>query len=280
MTKGKLKKRIFVSAVVPVFNEEKTVRQVVETLLGSPLVDEVICVNDGSKDKSLEILSSFEDKIILVNLRRNQGKGHALSKGIREAKGKIVAFFDSDLLRLKKRHIKELLEPIASGRCEVVLGIPTKNHSAFYRPWCVYLTGERAYFRQSLLPYLREMSLARYGVEMLLNSVFAKRKTRIIPLKGLISPSKYEKREVADAFKEYLRESVEVARQLAKNGKSIASDYKLISQIAGVRNIESIFEKVNSLKNRQLKRQLRNYFLKYLSWGFKEMAKFKEEIRG
>lgn len=280
MNKGKLKKRIFISAVVPVLNEEKTVKQVVETLLSSPLVDEVICVNDGSKDKSLEILKSFDDKIILVNLRRNRGKGHALGEGIREAKGKIVAFFDSDLIRLKKRHIKDLLEPIAGGRCEVALGIPTNNHSAFYRPWWVYLTGERAYFRQHLLPYLREMFLARYGVEMLLNSAFAKRKTRIIPLKGLISPSKYEKREVADALKEYLRESVEVTRQLAKNGKSIASDYKLISQIAGVRNIESIFEKVNSLKNGQLKRQLRNYLLKYLSWGVKEMTKFKEEIRG
>lgn len=280
MNKRRLKKRIFISAVVPVFNEEKTVKQVVETLLNSQFIDEVICVNDGSKDKSLEILKSFDDKIILVDIPTNKGKGYALSEGIKNAKGEIIAFFDSDLKNLKKRHIKELLEPIASGRCEVVLGIPTNNNSVFYRPWWVYLTGERAYFRQNLLPYLRKMSMARYGVEILLNSAFAKGNTRIIPLRGLVSPSKYEKREVTDAFKEYLRESVEVARQLAKNGKSIASDYKLISQIVGVKDIESIFEKVNSLKNRQLKGQLRNYLLKYLSWGIKEMAKFKKEIRG
>ena len=68
-----------VSAIVPVFNEEKTVKVVVETLLASKLISEVICVNDGSTDKGLEILKSFGRKIKLIDLKRNHGKGFALS---------------------------------------------------------------------------------------------------------------------------------------------------------------------------------------------------------
>jgi hypothetical protein len=48
----RLKKQKFVSAIVPVFNEEKTVAKVVKTLVKSSLVNEVICINDGSTDKS------------------------------------------------------------------------------------------------------------------------------------------------------------------------------------------------------------------------------------
>ncbi|HAJ33347.1 MAG TPA: hypothetical protein DCK79_08225 [Candidatus Atribacteria bacterium] len=51
----RLKKQKFVSAIVPVFNEEKTVAKVVKTLAKTSLVNEVICINDGSTDKSLSI---------------------------------------------------------------------------------------------------------------------------------------------------------------------------------------------------------------------------------
>lgn len=64
-----------VSAVVPVFNEEKTLRGVVWALLNSKLITEVICVNDGSTDKTREILKSFGRKIVFIDLKENQGKG-------------------------------------------------------------------------------------------------------------------------------------------------------------------------------------------------------------
>jgi len=48
-----------ISAIVPVYNEDKTVAKVVETLLNNPLINEVICVNDGSTDKSLTILKKI-----------------------------------------------------------------------------------------------------------------------------------------------------------------------------------------------------------------------------
>ena len=93
--------RPLISAIIPVFNEEKTVGEIIETLL-TDLVDEIICVNDGSSDESLNILKSFGTNIKLINLKRNYGKGFALAAGIKRAKGDFVAFFDSDLLNLSE----------------------------------------------------------------------------------------------------------------------------------------------------------------------------------
>jgi cellulose synthase/poly-beta-1,6-N-acetylglucosamine synthase-like glycosyltransferase len=91
-----------VSAIVPVFDEETTVKKVVEVLLANNQIDEVICVNDGSSDDSLAVLETFGDQITLIDLKQNQGKGYALAAGIRAARYEIVAFFDAKL-DVKKR---------------------------------------------------------------------------------------------------------------------------------------------------------------------------------
>ncbi len=114
-----------VSAIVPVFNEEKTVSCVVGTLLKNPLINEVICVNDGSTDKSLKILKKFNHEIQIVNLKKNRGKGFALSSGIRKAKSELVVFIDSDLVNLSDKHISTLINPVLKGKAKAVLGYPS-----------------------------------------------------------------------------------------------------------------------------------------------------------
>ena len=142
--------RPLISVIVPVFNEEKTVGEIVETLI-TDLVDEIICVNDGSSDDSLNILKSFGTNIKLINLKRNFGKGFALAAGIKRAKGDFVAFFDSDLLNLSEEHVKQMLAPILGGQARAVLGVPTEGDKKYlYRLWNIYLTGERVYPRKSL----------------------------------------------------------------------------------------------------------------------------------
>jgi len=112
--KNKLKKQRTVSAVVPVFNEEKTVAGVIKTLLENALIDEVICINDGSTDKSLSILKEFKDKIQLINLKENQGKGYALVEGIKKAKGEIVVFID-ECHRTQSGKLHDMMKEILPG---------------------------------------------------------------------------------------------------------------------------------------------------------------------
>jgi glycosyltransferase involved in cell wall biosynthesis len=76
-----------VSAILPVFNEKERLSKIMKVLKRADFIDEVIFVDDGSRDGSFEFLKKFENqKIKVFGLKRNHGKGFALSFGIRRAK--------------------------------------------------------------------------------------------------------------------------------------------------------------------------------------------------
>lgn len=92
------------SIVIPMFNEaenvESTLRQVEEALSSFNRTYEIIAVNDGSIDNTLEILSNLanqDEKLRIVSYPKNVGRGMALRKGFQEAKGEIIVSIDADL---------------------------------------------------------------------------------------------------------------------------------------------------------------------------------------
>jgi len=241
----RLKKQKFVSAIVPVFNEEKTVAKVVKTLVKSSLVNEVICINDGSKDKSPAILKKFGDKITLIDLKKNQGKGSALAEGIKKAKSEIIAFIDADLTTLSDNHIKTLLEPILDGKVRAVLGYPSNRR---YMPNVFSnLTGERAYYKKDLAPHLAKMAKTRFGVEIFLNGLFEKDETKKVPLKQLKGLYKHEKRNSVNAFREYLNEAVEIAQEIGRREGLLPEDYQAITRISKVVNLKELKIRVKEI---------------------------------
>ncbi len=136
-------KKLRVSAIVPVFNEGKSVGKVINTLIKSDLIDEVICINDGSSDGSLKVLKEFGKKIKLISFDNNQGKGKAVAAGIRKASGEYLLFCDSDLINFTLEHIKQMLAPILSGKIRVVFAVPTQDPTGKYERHEIYLAGER-----------------------------------------------------------------------------------------------------------------------------------------
>jgi glycosyltransferase involved in cell wall biosynthesis len=98
--------------IVPIYNEENTVGLVVSSLLNTKIFEEIVCVNDGSDDKTLEILKGYGSKINLINLPKNKGKGFALAQGIKKSKTDLVAFIDADFTNLSRKHIDILLKPL------------------------------------------------------------------------------------------------------------------------------------------------------------------------
>ena len=87
-----------VAAVIPAYNEEKNIADVLKALLKSPELDEIIVVDDGSKDKTAEISEKLGVKVI--RLSGNQGKGRAMQEGLKATQAEIIVFFDADLLGL------------------------------------------------------------------------------------------------------------------------------------------------------------------------------------
>ena len=218
-----MSKRKSVSAIVPVFNEEKTISKVVNTLLKNNLIDEVICINDGSTDTSMEVLNQFKERIEIIDLQKNQGKGFALSVGIKQAKGEIVAFIDADLTNLSDDHIRELLTPILNNKARGVVGYPASVKGNLLNPLSSF-SGERAYYKKDLISHIEEIAETRFGVEVFLNHLFDKDEIKKVPLKKLKGLFKYEKRGLLNTVTEYHGEISEVIGEVIKQKGFLKQD--------------------------------------------------------
>ena len=112
------------SVVIPVFNESATIEQVVDLVNEVSLKIELVAVDDGSTDRSLEILERLKeagriDRLIVHE--SNQGKGAALKTGFEAASGEIIIVQDADL-EYDPNEYRKLLQPILDGKADVVFG--------------------------------------------------------------------------------------------------------------------------------------------------------------
>lgn len=131
-----IKKKL--SIIIPVFNEEKTISQVLEKVLEFNLQEkEVIVVNDGSTDSTKKILDdSFSNRkdLIIISKDKNRGKGFAVREGINASTGDIILIQDADT-EYDPNDFKILLDPINKGYAEVVYGsrfIGSNPHRVMY----------------------------------------------------------------------------------------------------------------------------------------------------
>lgn len=115
------------SIIIPVFNEEKTIAQVIGNVYSvkfDNLTREIIIVDDGSSDNSLrEIKKAISGKgdVKLISQGKNQGKGAAVASGIEEAGGDYIIIQDADF-EYNPNYIKKLVAPILNNEAKVVYG--------------------------------------------------------------------------------------------------------------------------------------------------------------
>ncbi len=161
-----------VTAIIPAHNEGRTICGVIEPLLGHPLVDEIIVIDDGSTDDTAERARSMG--VTVISLQNNRGKASAMSRGVRAAQNEIVFFCDADVIGLTPAMVTQIVTAVTSGDYGMYVGIRGRrtywaNRLLHFTP---VLGGERA-LTKTLWNHVPRTFKKNFQIEIALN-FFAK----------------------------------------------------------------------------------------------------------
>ena len=184
-----------VAAIIPAYNEAGRIAAVLKILTASPLVGEVIVVDDGSSDGTAAAAQAVPG-VQVVSLPRNRGKGGAMQEGASRTQADVLLFFDADLVGLKPQHVADLLAPVCAGETVMAMGIFKGGRlwtdmAQFFAP---AITGQRAIRREVFLR-VPDLASVGYGIELAINDYVHSQGfvRKDVTLRGVTHPMKEEK---------------------------------------------------------------------------------------
>lgn len=194
-----------VVAIVPAYNEEKTIGEVVKILRSSSLIDEVFVISDGSSDRTKEVAEASGARV--HQLAKTFGKGQAMFHAVTHTDQPILAFFDADLIGLTQNHVERLLMPVLSGK--LAMNVGARDRGKFWTPISRHLpliSGERAMKREVFEGTPQEF-LKGFMVESALNYYCRSRRLPYgsVEMPGLTFRRKYQKVGILRAVVQYVR---------------------------------------------------------------------------
>jgi len=217
-----------ISVIMPAYNEARNIGRVLKVVKECDFIDEVILIDDGSSDKTVEVAQGFRDKRLrIIQHATNQGKGAAMATGIQKAKNDLLLFLDSDLVGLKPEHMLKILSPIVfTGEADLSLGVfglkkifrttPSKVANRIFPS----ISGQRAIYKKCLPP-IERIRKSRYGVDLLITRSVPKTRRVIIALEGLSQIIKENK--TTDPV-EVIANRIKMYQEVAKTLKEILED--------------------------------------------------------
>lgn len=183
--------KIKISCVIPVYNEGPRVLNVIKAVKESGVVDEIVVVDDGSKDNTADLLKDVQG-INFITYHPNGGKSHAVKVGFEAAKNDYVMMIDSDLIGLNRESLGALVAPVAEGIADVTISMRDNSLGIYKALGLDFISGERV-FKKDLIPDLSVLDkLSGFGLESYMNQIIIEKKLRIkvVMWKGVISPRK------------------------------------------------------------------------------------------
>jgi len=161
------------TAIVPVFNEEKTVKKVLTVLNNSDLVNDIIVVDDASSDDSLKKIKDVKsNKLRLISLKKNLGKSGAVKLAAQNLKTDILLFCDADLVNLKEEHIGQIIGPLKDGKTAMSVGLRDYGligNFLYKNGFFPLIAGERALSYSIFKNTIKNPFMKGYGLEPVLN---------------------------------------------------------------------------------------------------------------
>lgn len=202
-----LKNQATISVVIAAYNEAPRIEAVLKVVEKHPLLEEVIVVDDGSKDQTAKIVKQY--KVKLIQNKKNLGKTLSVKKGIQLATGGLILLLDADLKGLTKQNINDLVDPVITGHADWTLSL-RGNSTVFMRTLKMdWISGERVVPKKLLLdPLIWSRPDVGYGLETLMNkSLLANKDLRFqsVYLPNLLITKKSEKTGKKQGWKDELK---------------------------------------------------------------------------
>lgn len=205
------------SIVIPAFNEETTVAEVVRVASESRL-GTVYVIDDGSSDNTAQ--AATRAGATVIRLPENLGKGGVLHHAAVNLRENVLVLLDADLVGLTPEHIHALAEPVLAGEVDMTRGLFSggRLQTTLAQYLAPQLSGQRAILRDKLAAVC-ELKTTRYGVEIAITK-HAKRadwRTRDVGLKNVSQVMKEEKRGFWRGFLIRLKMYADIARAYVRH---------------------------------------------------------------
>jgi glycosyltransferase involved in cell wall biosynthesis len=207
-----------IAAIIPAFNEERTIGDVVGAARRCSLVDDVIVVSDGSRDATVRAARRHGARVI--ELSENLGKGGAIAAGLESTPANIILLLDGDLVGLTTRHIEDLLAPVLAGTAVVSIGKIKRDLIQVLFP---NFSGQRALMRE-VLEAIPNLENTGFGIEAVLSQHVKASglRTCTVELGHLSHVLKQEKHGFLRGYVGKLKATWQIAKWSGRNGRAKA----------------------------------------------------------
>ncbi|HYE11020.1 MAG TPA: glycosyltransferase family 2 protein [Patescibacteria group bacterium] len=183
-----------ITAIIPAYNEEQTIGNVLDCITKVEEITQVIVVSDGSTDGTAEVATAYD--VELIDLAENVGKGGAMKAGMERCSNDNIIFLDADLIGLTKQHVMDLIKPVINNETDMTIGIFKNGRMVtdLAQKVTPYLSGQRA-VKKTVMDKIPSIDITRYGVEVALTKYAEKNsiRTKEIYLEDMTHVTKEEK---------------------------------------------------------------------------------------
>ena len=207
-----------VTAIIPAYNESKTIGDVLRVAKSVPLIDEILVISDGSTDDTADIARNYG--IHVIELFENSGKSEAIKTGLLASSFDTILLLDADLMGLKADHIYDLLTPVINNEYDMTVGIFKSGRKVtdLAQKIAPNLSGQRA-LKKSLLEKIKEIDLTSYGLEVALTKLTDNNSYRVeeIYLHDVTHLTKEEKMGVLHGFSSRMKMYWDIVKIIKKD---------------------------------------------------------------
>jgi len=212
MEKGNKK----ISLIIPAHNEEENISAVLRVVIKIKELDEILVVADACSDNTAKTAKNFNVKVL--ERKTSQGKGSAMTAGVKNTTGDIIMFADADLENLTTTHIKQVLRPVVNGKAVMSIGLRDRIFGLGalipkINPMYA-IGGERAMTRDFFDKLPKDKNLLDFGIETVMNYYAKEKKLKVAmpTLKNLHQVIKEKKWGFWDGFINRIKLTKQVGR--------------------------------------------------------------------